>query len=149
MSTFNDDGPDASPEEVRADEEQLDRESELFYGNVNEFVEDRFVYFVNLPAAGSGRVWCPEWYRHAQALSRLDSLWRAWEHLRFDPALGMSAWWTQHLDPHWRALTDPVTGPFVNCVGGHGGAEPLPVASPPDGLFTDQRGTASDPLALS
>ncbi len=132
-------GEEESAEEIRRDEEDAARTTNLYYGNVNDFVTDRFIYFIPRPTPGSGRVWCPEWYRHAQALSRLDSIWRAWEHLRFDPALGMSNWWVHHVDPHIRALLDPDVGPFGNCVNGHGSVEPLPVFTPPDGLFFDQR----------
>ena len=142
---------DGSAEEIRRDEESVGRLAELFYPHVGEFVTDRLIYLYQRPTPESGLVWCPEWFRHAQALSRLDSIWRAWEHLRFDPAVGMSNWWTNYADPNMRALMDPVTGPFARCVNGHQDPEPLPVVTVPDGLFKDQRVTwpiATDPLAL-
>lgn len=149
MTSPHDEGRDESFDDIRQDEEDAARAGELYYGNVNEFVTDRFIYFVAAPTPGSGRVWCPEWYRHAEAISRLDSIWRAWEHLRFDPALGMSHWWIHHVDPHLRALLDPVTGPFARCADGHRNPEPLPVVEPPEALFTDQRKWLSgDPLSL-
>jgi hypothetical protein len=43
------------------------------------------------------------------------------------------------VDPNIRALLDPDVGPFAHCVDGHQTAEPLPVFTPPDGLFFDQR----------
>jgi len=49
-------------------------------------------------------------------LQRLEALWRAWEHLRQDPALGMSVWWRDHADPHMAALLDP-DGPFAGVEG--------------------------------
>ena len=49
---------------------------------------------------GTQRTWCPEWWRHAEAPSRLEALWRAWEHLRLDPATGMSVWFRDHADHH-------------------------------------------------
>jgi hypothetical protein len=142
---------DESAEDIRRDEESAARPAELYYGNVNEFVTDRLIYLCQLPGPASGRVWCPEWYRHAQALSRLDSIWRAWEHLRFDPALGMSNWWLHHADPHMRALTDPIDGPFARCANGHESGPPLPIMEPPAGLFTDQRNNlpqAGNPFAI-
>ncbi|MBB6439516.1 DUF4913 domain-containing protein [Streptomyces candidus] len=141
---------DESLDDIRRDEENAARPAELFYANVHEFVTDRLIYFIPRPAPGSGRVWCPDWFAHAQALSRLDSIWRAWENLRFDPALGMSNWWLHHADPNLRALMDPVTGPFGRCLDGHERQEPLPVNIPPEGLFTDQRGQlgSNDPFAL-
>lgn len=149
MSSSLDEGQDESLEEIRRDEHEVTRLAELFYGNVGEFVTDRLAYLLPRPTPGSGRIWCPEWYRHAQALSRLDSVWRAWESLRFDPAQGISHWWLHHADPHWRALTDPVTGPFAGCADGHREQEPLPLAEPPEGLFSDQRQSqARDPFSL-
>jgi len=142
---------DESAEDIRRDEESAARPAELFYGSVLEFVTDRLVHLVPLPGPGSAQVWCSEWYRHAQALSRLDSIWRAWEHLRFDPGLGMSNWWLHHADPNMRALLDPVDGPFSRCGNGHEQSEPLPHVPPPDGLFFDQRNTwlvTGDPFAL-
>jgi len=128
-----------SPAEIQQDELGTANEGQLYYSNVLEFVADRFRYLVPLSGPDSGRVWCPSWFRHAQALSRLDSVWRAWEFLRFEPSLGMSNWWLHHVDPHVRALTDPVTGPFAQCVNGHQSDEPLPLDDAPDGLFNDQR----------
>lgn len=149
MTSPHDEQQDESLEDIQRDEENAAFPAGLFYPNVLEFVTDRLAYFVPRPAPGSGRVWCPQWFAHAQALSRLDSVWRAWEMLRFDPALGMSNWWIHHADPHMRALMDPVTGPFADCVSGHTGEEPLPLDLPPDGLFTDQRQPSSrDPFAL-
>ncbi|MET9557152.1 DUF4913 domain-containing protein [Streptomyces sp. NPDC006645] len=138
-SPLHDEERGESAEDIRRDEESAERGAALFYGNVNEFVTDRFIYFVHRPTAGSGRVWCAEWYRHAEALSRLDSVWRAWEALRWDAGMGMSHWWLHHADPHLRALLDPITGPFADCSEGHQNARPLPVIDPPEGLFNDQR----------
>lgn len=146
VNSLPDEDANKSANEILAEEEARDGSARLFYGNVAEFVTDRLRFLYPLPPAGSGWAWCAEWYRHAQALSRLDAVWRAWEHLRLDPAVGMSAWWIHHADPMMRTLLDPATGPFAQCVGGHRDPEPLPVMSPPPGLFVDQR-TAGDPLA--
>ncbi|WP_149827965.1 DUF4913 domain-containing protein [Streptomyces tailanensis] len=135
----DDEERDESAEDIRRDEEDAARLGELFYPHVAAFVNDRLVHLLTTTALGSGRVWCPEWYRHAEALSRLDSVWRAWEALRHDAGLGMSNWWTHHLDPNMRALTDPDTGPFSRCAEGHQSSGPLPVIDPPEGIFMDQR----------
>jgi hypothetical protein len=145
----HDEARDDSAEDIRREEEAIARTGDLFYGNVGEFVTDRLIYLWGPPAPESGRMWCPEWYRHAEALSRLDSVWRAWEALRWDGPLGMSNWWLHHADPHMRALTDPLTGPFTRCGDGHRAPEPLPVLDPPEGLFTDSRTPLPrDPFAL-
>lgn len=138
-------------DELVEDELRVAKPPVLFYGNVEEFVTDRLVHlFARSPE--SGLMWCPEWYRHAEALSRLDAVWRAWENLRLDPATGISNWWLHHADPHMRVLMDPVTGPFARCTNGvHGDAlPPLPHVEPPPGLFTDQRGEpfSRTPLGL-
>ena len=75
---------------------------------------------------GSEFVWCPQWYKHVEALSRVDSLWRAWEYLRGEGALGMSIWWIHHADPHMRMLMAP-NGAFKKCTyDGHAARPELP-----------------------
>lgn len=130
---------DEAPEDIQRDELDTARIGELFYPGVVEFVTERLVHLVPLPHPSSGRIWCPSWFTHAQALSRLDSLWRAWEYMRHDGALGMSNWWTHHVDPTMSALMDPLTGPFARCANGHERNEPLPLDDVPPGLFKDQR----------
>lgn len=36
----------------------------------------------------------------------MEAIWRAWEHLRLEPALGVSTWSLNHADPHMRVLMD-------------------------------------------
>jgi Domain of unknown function (DUF4913) len=142
---------DEPAENIQQDEERVGRPAELYYPSVAEFVADRLIHLYPRPAPESGLVWCPRWFQHPPALSRLDSIWRAWEHLRFDPAVGISNWWINYADPNMRALMDATTGPFARCAKGHRAPEPLPIDEPPDGLFKDQRvmwPLATDPLAL-
>ena len=83
--------------------------------------------------------WCPQWWKHAEAVLRMDALWRAWEHFRQDSRTGMSRWFLDHADPHMNKLFDH-RGPFKYCSvrNGHRDVlEPLPVLSPPDALFDD------------
>ena len=58
--------------------------------------------------------WCAQWWRHPEALVRLEALWRSWETLRLDPLLGMSSWLSGHLDAQLPILTGPA-GPFAGC----------------------------------
>lgn len=58
--------------------------------------------------------WCGEWWRHPEAISRLEALWRSWEALRLDPLLGMSSWYASHLDHQLPVLTS-AAGPFADC----------------------------------
>lgn len=62
----------------------------------------------------SGVMWCSEWWRHPEVVTRLDALWRAWEAARVEGGAGMSYWWTTHFDAHWSVLTSD-RGPFVAC----------------------------------
>ena len=55
----------------------------------------------------AARRWAAEWWRDAEAIVRLEALWRSWEHLRLDPATGMSVWLRDHADHHLAALMDP------------------------------------------
>ncbi|WP_330180669.1 DUF4913 domain-containing protein [Nocardia sp. NBC_01503] len=83
------------------------------------------------------RVWCRDWWMHAEAIARLDAIWRAWEHLRRDSHTGLSVWFLDHADPHMRELFDP-EGPFKFCspVTGHSNQlTPLPLKSPPKDIF--------------
>jgi hypothetical protein len=70
----------------------------------------------------------------------MEAIWRAWEHLRLEPALGVSTWWLNHADPHMRALMDK-EGPFKKCAyDGHKpprtpGLAALPHVVPEAGIF--------------
>jgi len=85
------------------------------------------------PLGGQGVTWCPEWWRHAEAIARLEALWRAWEHLRLDPATGMSVWFRDHADHHMGVLLS-ADGPFKGCKPDKHGErlEPLPLTLPAD-----------------
>lgn len=116
----------------------------LYYGSVDEFVREylRNVYRRHIAGRGEHRVWAAEWWKYDEAVIRLEALWRAWEHLRQDPATGMSVWWRDHADHHMAVLLDPHNGPFGAVDGEHdrnapGG--PLPYVAPPDGMFPDAR----------
>lgn len=113
---------------------------ELYYGSVDEFVRELLIktYRRRIDGRGSGRVWSAEWWRSAEAISRLDALWRAWENLRLDGTTGMSVWWRDHADHHMAILMDP-DGPFAGSTDSCGRGEPLPYTSPPEGLFIDER----------
>jgi len=135
--TFPDDeakpaGPDHSHGEPAA---------ELVYDSAIEFfVELLAPSYVRDVNEGAELAWCPEWYKHPEALIRMESIWRAWEHLRLEPALGVSTWWLNHADPHMRVLMDK-EGPFKKCA--YDGHKPprtaalasLPHAEPENGIF--------------
>jgi len=90
----------------------------------------------------AGFTWCPRWWAHAEAVGRLEALWRAWEHHRQLPAMGMATWWKDYADPTMAALFSP-TGPFAACTPtrhhDRDPVPPLPQEPPPTALFPDIR----------
>ncbi len=112
---------------------------QLVYGNVSEFV-DQFLRHAYRRKT-SGRLapwWSGEWWKHDEAVMRLEALWRAWEHLRLDPATGMSVWWRDHADHHMRVLMAD-DGPFHGSADAIDYGKPLTHVPPPEGLFVDER----------
>jgi hypothetical protein len=91
---------------------------------------------------GQARVFCPQWWKHPEAVARMDALWRAFEQLRQDPGTGMSVFWRDHVDHHMSVLLD-ADGPFKGCEDGHSNhpLDPIHQASAPPVLFQrDERG---------
>ena len=84
---------------------------------------------------GSPLRWSARWWESAEAITRLDAIWRAWETLRLDPGTGLSVWLKDHADYHLAILMSP-TGPFRNSEDLAKITEPLPYEPPPAGLFT-------------
>lgn len=126
-------------------------EAELVFGSTAQWVEEYLVpmYRREISANGTQTTWCPEWWRHAEAIIRFEALWRAWEHLRLDGKNGMSVFMKDHLDHHLPILLDG-KGPFDGCnaVRGHAtapdGIKPFTVVSPPAELFPDVRPSVND-----
>lgn len=81
--------------------------------------------------------WCATWWRHPEAVVRLEALWRTWEVLRLDPAFGMATWLREHLDPQ-RGVLFGDDGPFQACDGdaAHHPPPPLPAQPAPPGWAT-------------
>ncbi|GAB3205333.1 protein of unknown function [Marinactinospora thermotolerans DSM 45154] len=112
---------------------------DLCYGSVDEFVREVIVPLYRRKVGPRGpRRWSAQWWRNGEAVSRLDGLWRSWEHLRQDGATGISSWWRDHADYHMNILFDP-DGPFAASTDENRAGEPLPYDPPPPGLFTDAR----------
>lgn len=114
----------------------------LFYGSTDEFVREHLRFIYRRRIDGRNRYWAARWWEYPEAVIRLESLWRSWEHLRQDPSTGTSSWFRDHADYHMAILMSP-DGPFATapdteentCKKG----DPLPYTPPPPGVFTDVR----------
>ena len=115
----------------------------LYYGSVDEFVREVIVPVFGRDVGEKGRAelrWSARWWESSEAIMRLEALWRSWEHLRLDPATGMSVWLRDHLDHHLGALMSPI-GPFAASTDTARAGDPLPYTAPPPALFPDVRTT--------
>ena len=86
---------------------------EPVYASVQDWVTGYFVPMFRRTLGGEYR-WCAQWWRHAEAISRLSALWHAWEVHRLDPGTGISVWYRDHLDHHLPLLLG-ARGPFYQC----------------------------------
>jgi hypothetical protein len=96
------------------------------YEKVDDWVREYFAPTFGRSLGGEFR-WCPQWREHAEAITRLEALWRSWETLRLDARLGMANWLGTYLDPQLPVLLGR-TGPFAQCSPErHAPAHALPV----------------------
>ncbi len=124
----------------------VEEDTSFRYGSVDEFVREYLRHIYRRRIDGRNRCWAGEWWRYDEAVIRLDALWRAWEHLRLDPATGMSVWLRDHADYHMPILMSP-EGPFADATAGAENmckrGEPLPYVAPPEDMFPDLRQPSS------
>jgi hypothetical protein len=86
---------------------------EPVYPAVEEWVTSYFLPMFRRTLGGEYR-WCAQWWQHAEAISRLTSLWHAWESLRLQPGTGIATWYRDHLDQQLPVLMG-ARGPFYQC----------------------------------
>ncbi len=111
--------------------------AELYYPTLEMFVTDYLLATYRRAVSATSSTWCPEWWRHAEAIVRLEALWRSWEHLRREPAVGISVWLRDHADHHMAVLLSS-DGPLKGCTPKQHSERPLaplPSAPAPAGLF--------------
>lgn len=122
------------------------------YASLDAFVEGYVLPQWRHKLGGSVH-WCAYWFRHAEAVSRLEAVWEAWEVMRRDPAPAMSTWWRDHLDPHMRMLTD-ADGVFYRCSAdvhepAHEQAAVWSAHTAPDGLFATDPDAPEQPTRVT
>ncbi len=107
----------------------------LHYRSVDEFVRGMVVpvFRRNIGPRAEAR-WAARWWESAEAIIRLEAMWRSWEALRHSPATGISEWLREHADHHMAVLMSPA-GPFARSLDEAKACDPLPYSPPPDGLF--------------
>lgn len=97
---------------MNAQSDEEPEEIELYYKNVDEFVHIFLLPSWRHPLVNAR--WCQHWYKHGEALSRLDALWRSYEAMRVGDPTGMAVWWRDFADPTMAALTRE-SGTFDSC----------------------------------
>jgi hypothetical protein len=90
-----------------------DDQPEPVYASVQDWVSEHFLPVYRRPLGGEFR-WCPQWWRHAEAIIRLTALWQSWEAMRLQPGTGIANWLRDHLDHQLPVLLGRA-GPFAQC----------------------------------
>lgn len=112
--------------------------------SLEEWVTGYFTPTYSRPTSPTLR-WCVQWWDHAEAISRLEALWRSFEVARLDGLRGMAMWYRDFLDSQLAVLT-ATTGPFAQCTPDrHAPTSPLPTAPAPAGYWTDDDTAAELP----
>lgn len=112
------------------------------FGSVQEWVAGHFALVYRRPVSPASR-WCASWWDHAEAVCRLEALWRTFEAARLEPLRGMADWY-RDLDPQLAVLTSPA-GPFAQCTPErHSPPRPLPLLPVPPGHWDVTRTDAHE-----
>lgn len=103
--------------------------------DLEQYVDEVFVHMFPRQIGGQLR-WCELWWRHQEAVIRLEALWRSFEACRrLDPETGTANWLRDYANPTLAELFSPV-GPFAACTPSrHHEDTPLPTVPAPVGAF--------------
>jgi hypothetical protein len=122
-------------------EADRDEPPDPLYASVADWVTGQFLPVYRRPIGGEFR-WCPKWWLHAEAITRLTALWQSWEAMRLQPGTGTANWLRDHLDHQLPVLLGR-SGPFAQCsVNEHVDPRPALAEPPPPGWWDD--GDAGD-----
>ncbi len=111
-------------------------EPTTYFPTLDAFVREFICPIFRRNTGETGRAehrWSAQWWTSAEAIIRLEALWRTFEQARQDPT-AISAWLRDHTDYHLNILMSP-NGPFANSKDTSTVNEPLPYDTPPKGLF--------------
>jgi len=139
---------DYAAEERAAEEQRAAKkaaEFELRFATLEDWVSQFFAPTFCRSISPSVR-WCARWWDHAEALSRLEALWRCWEVLRLKRWEGGVVWY-RDLDSHLPVLLAP-DGPFAQCTPDrHTPIKALPTTRAPEGWWGYPDDPDGEPLA--
>ncbi len=129
-----------------------DEPPDPLYASVQDWITAHFLPMYRRPIGGEYR-WCRQWWRHAEAITRLTALWQSWEAMRLQPGTGTANWLRDHLD-HQLPILLGRSGPFAQCSPDeHVEPRITPADQPPPGWWEtgdDTTGTSGPhPLPLS
>lgn len=127
-----------------------DTEPEMVYDNFVDWMNGFMLGHYRRHIERGGMKWCANIWEHAEAVSRIEATWLAWEHMRHQGPTGPAVWWRDYFDPMMHELTSQ-TGPFHACnysSNEHTVPERWTILKPPEGLYNGQgHPPASDPAA--
>lgn len=110
--------------QAAVDDAQLDiavDEPQLFYPDLAAWVND-WVAPVFLRKDNQAMRWCPQWWKHTEAVVVLMALWEGWELQRVEKPGALAEYLVSRFYPLMHELTSG-TGPFQLCDPTRGHAE--------------------------
>jgi Domain of unknown function (DUF4913) len=125
---------------------------EPVYLELEDWVTDHFLPMFRRTLGGEYR-WCAQWWKHDEAVSRLQALWHAWEVLRLKPGTGIGVWYREHLD-HQLPILMGARGPFYQCSetahreSREAAAVPLPGGQPDPGVAGEYGALMENPMPV-
>jgi hypothetical protein len=108
-----DDGAAGADGPAQGARRQASEVPEPVYTQLEDWLTGYFLPMFRRTLGGEYR-WCAQWWQHGEAISRLTSLWHAWEVLRLRPGTGIATWYRDHLD-HQLPIIMGARGPFYQC----------------------------------
>ena len=112
-SSAHDDGAVGADGPAQGARRQAAEVPEPVYTQLEDWLTGYFLPMFRRTLGGEYR-WCAQWWQHGEAISRLTSLWHAWEVLRLRPGTGIATWYRDHLD-HQLPIIMGARGPFYQC----------------------------------